>query len=492
MRSEYKGLWKKYQSKIYAYLVNLVILLVFWGGMIRRSFNADTIYHMVVSDADIFNRIKAGRYLIALCDFLLLKLGIRTTTYSSITMLLTLMGFAAAMTLLQEIFGGGYHKEGKERMGYCCMVSLVFLNVLFAELLMFSEFCVYYAAGYLLAVYAVKEYANKKYVKAVIILILAAAFYQYTVIFAAVLTAFFIWMEEKSISKKAVLREATAVAGCILVGIVNLFSMWALKASGMFERLDKDAGVGNLKEKCLLALGSFERLYRDGGGILPNLFLPLFFTLFLWGMILISCRKEKNWKILPLLALVWLGSHVLLIVIPMANETFYFPPRMSFCFYLIQGLLAAAAYVLCQQKGKALLTAGCISYLLVQLLFSDFVVTNHFVSNALDKVYVKMAYEEILKYEEETGTQVTKLAVVKDGYAPDHYDEVSYSVEQINERALGTVTNSLMEVVTGRYFEPVDGEEEIIREYFEGKDWNALDLSEQLVILGDTAYWCIF
>ena len=372
------------------------------------------------------------------------------------------------------------------------MVSLVFLNVLFAELLMFSEFCVYYAAGYLLAVYAVKEYANKKYVKAVIILILAAAFYQYTVIFAAVLTAFFIWMEEKSISKKAVLREATAVAGCILVGIVNLFSMWALKASGMFERLDKDAGVGNLKEKCLLALGSFERLYRDGGGILPNLFLPLFFTLFLWGMILISCRKEKNWKILPLLALVWLGSHVLLIVIPMANETFYFPPRMSFCFYLIQGLLAAAAYVLCQQKGKALLTAGCISYLLVQLLFSDFVVTNHFVSNALDKVYVKMAYEEILKYEEETGTQVTKLAVVKDGYAPDHYDEVSYSVEQINERALGTVTNSLMEVVTGRYFEPVDGEEEIIREYFEGKDWNALDLSEQLVILGDTAYWCIF
>lgn len=492
MRSEYKGLWKKYQSKIYAYLVNFVILLVFWGGMIRRSFNADTIYHMVVSDADIFNRIKAGRYLIALCDFLLLKLGIRTTTYSSITMLLTLMGFAAAMTLIQEIFGGGYPKEGKERMGYCCMVSLVFLNVLFAELLMFSEFCVYYAAGYLLAAYAVKEYANKKYVKAIIILILAAAFYQYTVIFAAVLTAFYIWMEEKSISKKAVLREATAVAGCILVGIVNLSSMWALKASGMFERLDKDAGVGNLKEKCLLALGSFERLYRDGGGILPNLFLPLFFTLFLWGMILISCRKEKNWKILPLLALVWLGSHVLLIVIPMANETFYFPPRMSFCFYLIQGLLAAAAYVLCQQKGKALLTAGCISYLLVQLMFSDFVVTNHFVSNALDKVYVKMAYEEILKYEEETGTQVTKLAVVKDGYAPDHYDEVSYSVEQINERALGTVTNSLMEVVTGRYFEPVDGEEEIIREYFDGKDWNALDLSEQLVILGDTAYWCIF
>ena len=82
--------------------------------------------------------------------------------------------------------------------------------------------------------------------------------------------------------------------------------------------------------------------------------------------------------------------------------------------------------------------------------------------------------------------------VVKDGYAPDHYDEVSYSVEQINERALGTVTNSLMEVVTGRYFEPVDGEEEIIREYFDGKDWNALELSEQLVILGDTAYWCIF
>lgn len=492
MRSEYKGLWKKYQSKIYAYLVNLVILLVFWGGMIRRSFNADTIYHTVVQDADVVCNVKAGRYLIALCDFLFLKLGIRTTTYSSITMLLTLMGFAAAMTLMQEIFKAWCPKEDKERMGYCGMVTLVFLNVLFAELLMFSEYCIYYALGYSLAVYAVKDYKERKYIRAVIDLILASAFYQYTLIFAAILTAFFICMEERSLSKKAVLREATAIAGCILAGVLNLLSMWALKACGMFERLDKDAGVGNLKEKCLLALGSFERLYRDGGGILPNLFLPFFFTLFLWGMILISCRKEKNWKILPLLGLVWLGSHVLMIVIPMANETFYFPPRMSFCFYLIQGLLAAAAYVLCRQKGKALLTAGCISYLLIQLLFSDFVVTNHFVSNTLDKVYAKMAYEEILKYEEETGNQVTKLAVVKDGYAPDHYDEVSYSVEQINERALGMVTNSLMEVVTGRYFEPVDGEEEIIREYFEGKDWNVLDLSEQMVILGDTAYWCIF
>lgn len=255
--------------------------MVFWGGMIRRSFNADTIYHTVVQDADVVCNVKAGRYLIALCDFLLLKLGMRTTTYSSITMLLTLMGFAAAMTLMQEIFMAWCPKEGKERMGYCGMVTLVFLNVLFAELLMFSEFCIYYAAGYLLAVYAVKEYANKKYVKAVIILILAAAFYQYTVIFAAVLTAFFIWMEERSLSKKAVLREVTAIAGCILAGVLNLLSMWALKACGMFERLDKDAGVGNLKEKCLLALGSFERLCRDGGGILPNLFLPLFFTLFL-------------------------------------------------------------------------------------------------------------------------------------------------------------------------------------------------------------------
>ena len=119
-------------------------------------------------------------------------------------------------------------------------------------------------------------------------------------------------------------------------------------------------------------------------------------------------------------------------------------------------------------------------------------VTNHFISNTLDEVYVTMMYQEILKYEKETGITVDKLAIAKDAYAPDHYLEVGYTSGQINERTLGTVTNSIVWKVTGRRFENLEIEEEIYDQHFRGKDWACFDLSQQFFIEDDTAYWCIF
>ena len=165
---------------------------------------------------------------------------------------------------------------------------------------------------------------------------------------------------------------------------------------------------------------------------------------------------------------------------------------MSFCFYLIQGLLVVVAYVVSEEKVQKLLTWGCLTYLLIHLLFADFTVTNHFVSNTLDETYTNMVYQEILQYEETTGIQVKKLAVGNDAYAPNHYNNVSYTSEQINERVVGQVTSSLMTVIAGRYFEPAEIDEEVYKRYFEGKDWDYFDLSQQLIIEGDTAYWCVF
>lgn len=150
------------------------------------------------------------------------------------------------------------------------------------------------------------------------------------------------------------------------------------------------------------------------------------------------------------------------------------------------------AYMVACEDMKRLLTIGCAAYLVVQLLFAQFIVSNRFVSNTLDEVYVNMAYQEILKYEEETGVEVTGLAVIDDAYAPDHYEEVSYKSGQINERCLGTVTNSLVWAITKRRFEIAPMDETVYKQYFEGKDWNYLNLQEQLIIIGDTAYWCIF
>ena len=484
---------QNYQSRMIWFCANFGMLLVFWGGMLRKSFNADTVFHMVVDDADVRCNMRAGRYVIGLIDGLLFKLGLRTTTNLSVTMLLAFVIFAVALCKLQGIFREWCPKDTFLKAGFLCGVSLVFFNVLFAEPLMFSEYCVYYAIGYFAAIMAADCYLRRRYAGMFLALLVAVSSYQYTVIFAAILLAFVICLEEKQeLSMRKVLREMTAVGSCVGVGVLNLLSMVLLEKIGVFADLEKNAGLGSLKDKLQDMVKSFIDLNQSSAGIMPDIWIPLLFSLSVWVLIILSCIKEKKINMLVFIAIVWLGSHILLYIIPFANETFYFPPRMSFCFFFIQGLLVAAAYVVSEEKVQKLLTWGCLTYFLIQLLFADFTVTNHFVSNTLDETYTNMVYQEILQYEETTGIQVKKLAVGNDAYAPNHYNNVSYTSEQINERVVGQVTSSLMTVISGRYFEPAEIDEEIYKRYFEGKDWDYFDLSQQLIIEGDTAYWCVF
>lgn len=484
---------EKYRETAVKFGISFSMLLVFWGGMLRKSFNADTLGHMFSEDADIAWNIADGRYVIALGDTILLKLGIRTTTNLSIFMLLTFLLLAVAMMVLQKIFTPWEPKEPWEKIGYFCGVNLVFLNTLFAEALMFSEMSIYFAVGYLLAAIGVEKFTRKKYISMFLSFAVAVCTYQFTMIFAAILIAFYICLKHgEEFTFKVVAEEVFGIVVCMGIGLLNYASIKVLKVLGIIERFNKSAGWGNSSQKFTALKESILSLYRSGHEILPNLWIPLLFVLALFTLIVYSCIKDRAMKKIPFIVIVFLGSMLLIYGIPMMQRDFFFPPRMAFCFYLIQGMVVVAAYALSRTEVRRLLTFGCVCYLMVQLLFSDFIVTNHFVSNTLDEVYANMMYQEVLKYEEETGNVVTKMAIYKDDYAPDHYEEVSFRTDQINEKVLGIVSKSLVWKVTGREFDKIDPLDDIYEKYFKGKDWDYFDLSEQLVIIDDTAHWCIF
>lgn len=483
------------KAKSYAgrYCINFLLLIVFWAGMLRKSFNADTIFHMVVDDADVMSRIESGRYIVGLGDYLLSVLGIRTTTNLSIFMLLTFILFAFAMTAMQRMFMNWQPKGQWESVGYYLGLNLVFLNVLFSELLMFREFCVYFGLGYLFAVLGVKYFVNKRYFPSVIFLALAATTYQYTMVFAAILLASYICIDhECDLSVRAVKTEVIGIFLCMGLGFLDLLSVKLLEKIGLIKEFGKKSGIGDLNKKMKLALDSFVDLLQSGGGVLPNLWIPLMFMLAITVFIVIACYRKQSMKKLIYIGIVLVGCLLLLYVIPFMQMDFAFPPRMSFCFYLIQGMMVVFAYIISTEQLQKWITLLCMGYLVIQLLFSNFIVTNHFISNTLDEVYVNMMYQEVLKYEQSTGETVTKMAIVEDTYAPDNYPEVTYTIYQINERSLGTVTNSLVWVMTGRHFESIEMDQEIYDQYFKDKNWDYFDLSEQLVFDGDTVYWCIY
>ena len=520
------GFIKKNKLIIERYFINLCVLILYWGNLLRKSYNADSAAHVYSKDADVFINIGDGRYVIALCDHLLLKLGIRTTDNISVTILLTLMFFACSMTILQRIFKEWEPSEVLPKISFNAFVSLVFLNVLFSENLMFSEYCIYYGIAYLAATLGVLLIKKNRLIPALLFFIIGTFTYQFSAIYGAIAAAFLMLLSSDfKWSVKAVISEIKAVMIPMAAGVINIITIKIVGMINIRYAFRKSVQSGGLADRIKDAFASLIDLNRGGYGMFPDLFFPAIFGIIIISITVVLFIRQGRAKDLSFYLVVLIGSFILLYVIPIMNSELNFPPRMAFSFFQIQGLLGAAYYAVSgsahkeetgnpgvgvetgtqhqtdaptqrqqgtEQATQSLVLAACFGYMFIHLIFAEFITTNHFVSNTIDKIYAEMVVNEIEKYEERTGIEVKNVCAEKDINSTFAYDEVSYHRDQINEKIMGQATLSYIEVVTGRHFDWCPISQEIWDEHFTGRNWDVFDLSEQLVFDGDTAYWCLY
>lgn len=473
--------------------INLCVMLVFWGGLLRSNFNSDTITFMV-SDRNILINIEDGRYIQSLFDYLYEKLGFRLTSYLSLATLGTLCFFALSMTVLQLLFLECRKKGLVQCIPFYVGTGLVFLNVLYVELLMFGECCLHFGLGYFCASVGAYCYAKKKWILSFGLMVIAACTYQYTVIYSAIILAFyFCHKADYKLSWTLVWKEVSAVFWCLFMGLLNFLSIKILGKIGIIEGFRKASGIGSVSQKLTDTFKSILSFLCDNYRILPKLWMPLLFvfllfTLLVWQLI----NNNELYKLITYIILIT-GSVLLLLIIPWMNATLYYPPRMSFCFYLIIGLLVVAVYKQSDEMEQKILAVLSIVFLGIQLLFAHFIIGDRMISNNLDEIYAFQIYEAICDYEKDTGITVNNICVIHDIDAPDYYvNDIRFYSNQINERVIAIAPVSLLEALTGRSFNKVSMDQCIFKNCFEGKNWDMFKLSEQVVINNDTIYWCVF
>jgi len=486
----------KLSETIKYYACNLVLLLIAWGGMIRFSFNADTLAHMTSQDCDVTIRLMGGRYLWALIDYVLMKMGLSSTTNIRVAEGLAILIFAASITVLQAVFKKWEPENLLHRLGYNGALSIVAINVFFVEMLMFAELCVHFAIAYLCAALTAYFYSKKKYAGAVIFLIFSTFTYQFALIFLAIVLVFYIALEaELTWSIKTVLTEAIAIGICGGMGIVNILSYKMLEKLGLIPFAQKSSSLGNFGEKISRAISGFVATNKNACGLMPVKYIVgVFLIAALAGCIIgiIKSAQQTALKILFVLT-VLVVSVCLMYGIPLIEEEYYFPPRMAFVYFLIQGLLIASAIVLCKEdKYKSILSVICFGYLFVHIFVGQFILEDRFVSNTLDEEYAKSVVRAIEEYESQNGVTVTNIAVARDAYAKPKYDGIQFFYEQINERTVAVVPVTALDILGGKKFTKTEMPDEVYAEYFEGKDWDYFVPDEQLIFINDTVYWCIY
>ncbi len=470
----------------HAFFVDYLILFLTWSGMFQRSFNCDTLFHLMRPETDIIGRCEGGRYLSALMDYILYQFGRTTADHTGLTVFAAVFLLAVSVWLVQWSFRGEIScgtLYGKA--AYYTITALMFCNVLFSESLMFGE--------YLFASVGIWLFTKGNYIAAFFLFLCSAMEYQVGVVYAAMILSVWIFLHNHyRITLRTVIQEL--VCGCITfgAGVLDMMSISVLVETGVLEKAEKGAGIGDIAGKIGICAENFVSLLTDCRGLLPKVWMPLFLLLFACGMVLRKFLKEKNGMAALYFLLLSAALTMMIYVLPMAQISCMAYPRLVWVFYVMQSMLLLVALRCTGERGKAVMCYVCCGYLAVQVMFCHIIVTNHMTSNTLDKTYVAMFCRQVEKYEAQTGIRVEKLAVANDTDCPRGYLNVSYKTDQINERALGIVTNTLVNAVSGRKFEKVPMDGEVFRTYFEGKNWDWFDAEEQIVILGDTAYWVIF
>ncbi len=496
------------KDKLISFIGSFFVLTALFGGLLRRAFNADTITYMIYAKDDADVRIRAGRYVIALFDVILYRLGIKTTDFMPLLILLSMVVLALTVVVLLEVFSRFSSQNNLLfSVGFSLALGLGFYNVLFAEYFMFTEVTVFYTIGFFVAAVGVHLFVNSNRGKffAYLLFIIAACTYQYTVVFAAIVLAFYYMLQNDfKWSKKAVTDE---LLGCALPMSTGIICMISIKIVGqIYPDLASVKPYSNesVRDKLGDVIDSLGMFLKDSYSLLPGTLIPGIILLASLCVCVYLLAKAKGFKGVLFFAVVCLGSLVLMLVIPMLGAGFNFPPRMSFCLYLVQGLifitimslLAGSSDILPENMCKTLLKATTyvvMGYVWIQMLGCSFITSGRYVSNTLDKNYSQIILREIEKYEENTGITVTKLGTCTDAYAPTFYEESKVHYGQINERVIGQATRSLIEAMWGRHFESADGvPEDVYDEYFAGKNWDYFDVNEQLVIVDDTAYLCVY
>ncbi|MBQ3798212.1 MAG: glucosyltransferase domain-containing protein [Butyrivibrio sp.] len=484
-------------------LYNFVLASIFFGGLLRKSYNADTITYMVYPVDSTDERLRGGRYLIMLFDYIFGKLGIRTTDYYYICIFLSIILLAASITLLQSVFKRFISSKNLPVLiGYNLAIALAFCNVLFMEYFMFVEMTVYMLLGFFLATLGVFCHTKHKIIPSILLFAVAVCCYQMVVSYAAIVLLFYYMLEhEFTWSKKAVLDEISGLLTPMCLGGANVIAIKIVSSLSEFhtfgytfaqsgEDSSLAAKVSSLFSECIMFL-------KNSFTLLPSLYLPgiIFLLSFVISIYLLARSKGILSVLYYLVAII--ASLSIIFSVPLLEEVFYFPPRMSFLLYVVQGFMLVTLIVLLTATDKETIVKmasyGVMGYMWIQMLFSSFIVSGRYISNTLDMAYSKIILQEIEKYEEENNTTVSKITVVHDGYAPAYYDESKIHYEQINERIIGQTTRSALEAWFDRHLD--DGgtiPEEIYNEYFAGKDWDSFDVDEQLVIKGDTAYLCVY
>ena len=493
----------------------IAITIVYYGLLTRMHYSVDS-YHLI-RNQNAFWYLQNGRYSWCYLTIWFEKLGMNLVLDQRFFLVLAICAFSISSFLITITFCNiADVKSLISKVLILCAASLAWANVFVEEFLLFPESGISAAVGALSvsvsAILLLSERRGWKILLSVALLLIGVGCYQSFI--GCFLAISLIGGCLKTISeKKRYKREAilhwfitlciAAFAAIFNVLIVRyLISINFIADPGRGADINLETIFSNLKQVLLYQTS----MLFNADGLLPPLVLPtlLFFMTSLY--IILFRRKKDNIRFELLSA--FLVSYFAAFAPHYIEKDILLTPRSNLAIWSVFGIFLAV--LICffdsseikrvsipsriAEQVLSVTTVAMILWFALNVVCMNDISYDLFISNVQDRAYALQVAEKISSYEAVNNVDITQIAIVYDKNVNNQYPNVRYQNHELCRRIMNTQYSNyeMINYLSGQNLHKVDMPDTIYKQYFAEKDWNSLDLDEQLKIVDNTAYLALY
>lgn len=485
----------------------------------RMHFSSDS--YIQVYRMDDFWHLSLGRFMNYLYTVVIGSLGLNTVADQRIFLCIWIVAMSGATLVLEETFARflGNRATLVHRMMLALVAMIAYLNVFNLELILFPEMATFMASAMLCVSGAVWFFLHGRgwmRFLSIPLLFIALGSYQSLIgsFVAFTLAGILCRLWADGDVRKAVISSLTCGVVAVVESVGNIAFLKLLIARGVAWDTGRGANfaLSNILSNTRAILEYQVGLLLSADGLLPGPWF-LAYAIVLVTLLVVVCAKTTiGQRVVLVLALLvsvlfafaahFIEQHIDLT--PRSNIAVWATLAAFGCFAMVSLMrmtekltpLRRTSTAAGQTNAIAVLGITTVVFLLINGLAIQDIAQDTFVSNYEDRRIAEMVGAELDAYEARTGVEVTHIAKTNDQDPVYVYPEIRYVDSQLGIRSLVVSYNTgykdLINYATGRHLEAVEMPEDVYAEHFAGKNWQGLDLDEQLVIIGDTAYLAVY
>lgn len=382
------------------------------------------------------------------------------------------------------------------------LLLICWLNISVMELFLFPDIgysiaLVYLCTGCAVAFWCRKNRSSRDVLFSFLMLCLALDQYQIMLGVYVILGTTYVLIENKiRFTKKMILDEAILI---VLSLVAALQSVLLMKLPEKLHITYSEKYVAKLtsakvQDNILEIMRQQKSIWFGLDGFLPKC-LPISFAI-ICVIILLFCMWKSRRPLLSymLIILALLGSWFMIFATYTIAQVVWMPPRTIislFAFLVLPGILIARFGKVQYHLFVMMLS---LFFLMVMHVQVQKVAINNMANNRVDEARCHIIVEEIKEYERQTGNEINTIAIHRDEKLTYGNPGIDYVIRDTNVTAFAQSWSDVacIEYYSGRPYMRRDMTEQEYVNYFPMKDWNYLNVEEQLRFEKNTLFMIIY